>query len=148
MGRYSSVEERDKEIVRLRTEGHLIGEISKETGIFAGTVRNVPERKGMLDWDPLKLMSDLDGLKKKVDEEGQRTRERMDTFDASINSFKKEMRSILSRLVPAETGEESGPEFTEMGSVPMVSSSNFQAAKSRGPSGTRARSREWPWPAA
>jgi len=125
VGRYSSVGERDKEIVRLKTEGHLIGEISKETGIIASTVRNVLERKGMLDWDPIKLMGDLDDLKKKFGQETQETRNRYDVLTSSLEAFKNEVRGVVKRIPPVEEAdeEESGPEFTEMGSSPMISSS-------------------------
>jgi len=125
VGRYGSIEERDKEIVRLRTEGHLVSEISKETGIIASTVRNVLERKGMLDWDPLKMMSDLNDLKKKFGQEIQETRNRYDVLTSSLEAFKNEVRGVVKRIPPVEEAdeEESGPEFTEMGSAPMISSS-------------------------
>ena len=54
-------------------------------------------KAGLLEYDPLKLMSDVEALKKKVEEEGQRTREGLDGVQSSIDSFKKEMRDIFSR---------------------------------------------------
>jgi hypothetical protein len=61
------------------------------------TVREVVAKAGLLEYDPLKLMSDVEALKKKVEEEGQRTREGLDGVQSSIDSFKKEMRDIFSR---------------------------------------------------
>ena len=62
-------------------------------------LRDVLERRAMLNWDPVKLM-----------EESARTKERLDGPESLISSFKDEARKILMKI-PLIGEEEEGPEY-------------------------------------